>query len=135
MDLDLIQALCVSCQAERDQALFYRALAMKAEKRGLTILSRRLNDLHADEQLHEARIAARVLELGAQLADFPASPAYPVPLDQWEPHARRRERDELKRYELLLAHDLDESTAALIREIVDTERHHERELGGEWIPA
>jgi rubrerythrin len=135
MSLDLIQALSVSREAERDQALFYRALAAEAEERGDAALSERFNELHADEQHHVSRLTARLLELGAKVPELPKPVSDPVSLDQWERHARRRERDEVKRYELLLAHDLDSMTAGLIERIVEVERHHEQELGGKWTPA
>jgi rubrerythrin len=49
--------------------------------------------------------------------------------------AREREREEIGRYQELLGKALDHSTADLIREILQTEQHHERELGGKWTPA
>src|SRR5690606_27127888 len=63
--------------AEKEQALFYRALAALAEERGDTALSERLNGLHADEQHHLSRLTARLVELNEPLADLShvASPA------------------------------------------------------------
>ena len=90
--------------AERDQALFYRALASEAERRGDRDLSERLNGLHADEQHHVSRLSARLLELGEALEELPP-PAMPeVALDAWEPLAKEREAIELDRYQALLAH-------------------------------
>jgi rubrerythrin len=43
---------------------------------------------------------------------------------------------EVARYEELLARGtFDAQTAALLREILDTERHHAAELGGKWTAA
>jgi len=41
----------------------------------------------------------------------------------------------VRRYEALLGEALDPKTGALLREILDTERHHAEELGGKWTPA
>ncbi len=65
MTSDLIAALEEARAAEKEQALFYRALAAEAERRGDAALSERYNELHADEQHHLARLTARLLELGA----------------------------------------------------------------------
>ena len=132
---DLTRALEQCRAAEKAQALFYRALAAEAEGRGDGALSERLNELHADEQHHLSRLTARLLELGAAPAEL--APAVPrARLDGWEALAGARERGEVARYEALLERPgLDEHGAALLREILDTERHHAEELGGKWTTA
>jgi rubrerythrin len=132
---DLMDALQRARAAEKEQALFYRALAATAEAGGLAALAERFNDLHADEQHHLSRLTARLLELGASPHELrPEAPA--VRLDGWEEVAGARERGEVMRYEALLERpDLDEHGAALLREILDTERHHAAELGGKWTTA
>ena len=121
--------------AEKEQALFYRALAALAEERGDTALSERLNGLHADEQHHLSRLTARLVELNEPLADLShvASPA--VELGEWESVAQVREADEIARYEMLLAQDIDADTRAMIESFLEAERTHERELGGKWMDA
>jgi rubrerythrin len=121
--------------AEKAQALFYRALAAEAEQRGEAALAERYNDLHADEQHHLSRLTARLLELGAPLAELGGMQGERVGMEGWEPAARTREEAEIVRYEALLGRSPDEQTAALLREIVETERNHARELGGKWTPA
>jgi rubrerythrin len=132
---DLITALQQARMAEKEHALFYRALAAAAEERGDAALSERFNELHADEQHHLSRLTARLLELGATPDDL--SPTVEaVGLDRWEDAARGREEAEVSRYEALLgAGTADAQTEALLREILDTERHHAAELGGKWTPA
>ena len=132
---DLIGALRRARDAEKEQALFYRALAAAAEERGDAPLAERFNELHADEQHHLSRLTARLLEMGAPLAD-PVVSAPETRLEGWEAVAEARERGEVARYEgLLQRDDLDEHGAALLREILDTERHHAAELGGKWTAA
>ncbi|MBD0321484.1 MAG: hypothetical protein ICV87_14190 [Gemmatimonadetes bacterium] len=135
MSGDLVRLLEECRRAEKEQALFYRALAAEAEERGDGALSERYNDLHADEQHHLSRLTARLLELGAPLAELGGMKGDLVGMDRWEPAARIREEAEVLRYEALLRQPLDEHTAALLREIVETERHHAEELGGKWTPA
>lgn len=135
MESTPIDALQMCRSAEKEQALFYRALAAEAEERGDAERAERLNELHADEQHHLSRLTARLLELGASPAELDSARAQPTPYDAWETIARRRERDEVRRYEILLAQALDEATARLAREILETERHHAEELGGKWTPA
>lgn len=132
---DLITALQQARMAEKEHALFYRALAAAAEERGDAALSERFNELHADEQHHLSRLTARLLELGATPHDL--SPTIEAAeLDGWEDGARRREEAEVSRYEALLGSGAaDAQTEALLREILDTERHHAAELGGKWTPA
>jgi rubrerythrin len=132
---DLSAALQRAREGEKEQALFYRALAAAAEERGDAALAERFNELHADEQHHLSRLTARLLELGAAPRELStAAPA--VALDGWEAAAEARERGEVARYEALLERGgVDEHTAALLREILDTERHHAAELGGKWTTA
>lgn len=132
---DLITALQQARRAEKEHALFYRALAAAAEERGDAALSERFNELHADEQHHLSRLTARLLELGATPDDL-SSEAGAAELDAWEGAAQRREDAEVSRYQALLAAGTaDSQTEALLREMLDTERHHAAELGGKWTAA
>jgi rubrerythrin len=132
---DLITALRAARAAEKQQALFYRGLAAEAEARLDAPLAERLNDLHADEQHHLSRLSARLLELGAATPELPQGGVVAV-LEGWEAVARPREEAEVARYAALLeGHDLDAQTERLLREILDTERHHAAELGGKWTVA
>lgn len=133
--MDLIPALEDARAAEKEQALFYRSLAAQAEDRGDAALSERFNDLHADEQHHVSRLTARLLELGADLADIADLTSESVLMDAWTPAAQAREEGEVRRYERLLEAHMDDDTRALLTEIVDTERHHAAELGGKWTTA
>jgi rubrerythrin len=133
--MQLIHALEEARAAEREQALFYRALAVMAEERSDGPLSERLNELHADEQHHLSRLTARLLELGAALDDLSGVTTSPGPLERWEADARIRERGEVLRYQQLLDGEMDPATAALLAEILETERHHAEELGGKWTTA
>ena len=135
MDAETLTLLAEARAAEKAQALFYRALAAEAEARGDAALSERYNDLHADEQHHLSRLTARLLELGAPLVELGNMKGELVGMDGWEPAARMREEAEVLRYEALIRQPLDDHTAALLREIVNTERHHAEELGGKWTPA
>jgi rubrerythrin len=132
---DLIAELQRAREGEKEQALFYRALAAAAEERGDAALAERFNDLHADEQHHLSRLTARLLELEASPRELaPIVPPYG--LEGWEDAAAAREHGEVARYEGLLQRtDVDEHTEALLREILDTERHHAAELGGKWTTA
>lgn len=133
--MSTLAALHDARAAEKEQALFYRALAAQAEERYDSVLSERLNGLHADEQHHLSRLTARLVELDEPVADLSAVRAPPVTLDGWEDAARLRERDEIARYEILLAQDLDTETAAMITTFLHAERTHARELGGKWMDA
>ena len=133
--MDLIPALEAARAAEKAQALFYRALAAEAEDRGDAAMSERFNDLHADEQHHVSRLSARLLEMGASLADISANPPQSARMDGWEAAASLREDAEVRRYEALLAAEMDPDTRGLVQEILDTERHHAAELGGKWTMA
>ncbi|WP_420128254.1 ferritin family protein [Longimicrobium sp.] len=133
--MDLIPALEEARAAEKEQALFYRALAAEAEDRGDAAMSERFNDLHADEQHHVSRLSARLLELGSGLADIANLTSRPVGMAAWAAAAKAREEAEVQRYERLLQNELDAETRALLHEILDTERHHAAELGGKWTRA
>jgi rubrerythrin len=132
---DIIEALQRCREEEKKQALFYRHLAALAEDAGDDETSQRLHDLHADEQHHLSRLTARLLELGAAAPDLAGEPLDDLTLEGWEERARERERDEIQRYEAAMLLPLDELTAGLVEQILETERHHLRELGGKWMPA
>jgi rubrerythrin len=131
----IAESLARARAAEKDHALFYRSLASQAEDRGDAALSERLNGLHADEQHHLSRLTARLIELGHPLAELEGVRAAAPALDGWEEVARPREQAEVERYEAILGEPLDPHTRALVEEILTTERHHARELGGKWMPA
>lgn len=133
--MDLIPALEDARAAEKEQAHFYRTLAAEAENRGDDAMSERFNELHADEQHHVSRLSARLLELGADLADISHSLPSSARMDGWEAAASLREDREVLRYEHLLQEEMDGETRALLEEILDTERHHAAELGGKWTTA
>ena len=122
-------------EREKAQTLFYRALAAEAELQGASDTAERLNALHADEQHHLSRITARILELGAEPADLSELESSVVPLAEWEGEARRREEEEVNWYQELLLGDMDPVTMGVFREILESEKHHRRELGGKWMPA
>ncbi len=133
--MDLIPALEEARAAEKEQALFYRTLAAEAESRGDDAMSERFNELHADEQHHVSRLTARLLELGADLADISRALPSSARMDGWEAAASIREDAEVSRYEQLLQAQMDAETRALLEEILDTERHHAADLGGKWTTA
>ena len=136
LSTELLGALQSARRAEKEQALFYRALAAEAEERGDEALSERFNELHADEQHHLSRLTARLLELGAAPDDVSALRAADAAvIEGWELQARAWETEEVRRYEALLEMGADAVTEALLREILDTERHHAEELGGKWTLA
>jgi rubrerythrin len=132
---DLIGALAAARAAEKSQALFYRALAAEAEARGDRALAERLNELHADEQHHFARLSARMMELGEDPVDVRGTSGDGGELDGWEARAQRREEAEVLRYESLLQRDLDTETRALAEQILATEKHHAQVLAGKWTLA
>ncbi|HEY0016071.1 MAG TPA: ferritin-like domain-containing protein [Longimicrobium sp.] len=134
--MDLITELEEARAAEKDQAHFYRTLAAEAEDRADEAMSERFNELHADEQHHVSRLTARLLELGASLAELQPSDSSSARMDGWEAAASMREDAEVERYERLLqAEGVDAGTRALLEEILDTERHHATDLGGKWTQA
>ena len=120
---------------EKGQTLFYRALAAEAESRGEVELAERLNALHADEQHHLSRLTARVLELGAEPVEVKGSPSEVPDSGNWETMARSREGAEVAWYEAALKKPMDPVTRTLLREILESEQHHSRELGGKWMSA
>lgn len=133
---ELLPDLIQECrEAEKTQALFYRALAARAEQEGEPELAQRFHDLHADEQHHLSRLTARLLELGGSPTELSATRSPAGELTGWEPIARAREEAEVERYTRLLAQPLDERTRQLVDEILDVERSHASELGGKWTMA
>ncbi|MBI4540489.1 MAG: ferritin-like domain-containing protein [Gemmatimonadetes bacterium] len=132
---DLIGALGACRAAEREQTLFYRALAARAELEGDAAEAERLNALHADEQHHLSRLTARLIELGARPGELPDSMRPVVDPSSWEEVARGREQEEVARYEELLGRELDPQTRRIVEEILESERHHAAELGGKWMMA
>jgi rubrerythrin len=131
----MIRALQESREAEKEQALFYRALAALAEASGTADLSQRFHDLHADEQHHLSRLTARLLELGHQPPDLSGVRVPSVALEEWEAATRAREAAEVQRYVDLSRFDLDPQTRELVEEILGVERQHAEKLGGKWTPA
>jgi rubrerythrin len=121
-------------RAERDQTVFYRALAADAEAAGDEPLARRFHDLHADEQHHFSRLTALLLEDGhSPTSHDPVAPA--VDLTDWESAARERERAEIARYRGVLLRNPDDRLRALVESILEAETHHERALAGKWTLA
>jgi rubrerythrin len=135
MGRDVLDALHAARHAEKEQALYYRALALKAEEADDAVTAERLNGLHADEQHHLSRLTARLLELDQSMQDLPSAAPARVSLDDWETGARQREKNEIARYESLLRLGVDAKTGTMIREFLDAERRHESELGGKWMAA
>jgi len=136
MRKEVLVQLHAARAAERDQSLFYRALAGEAERRGESDLAERLNGLHADEQHHVSRLSARLLELGEPLEELPPPSMPEVALDEWEPLAKEREQVEVERYGALLAQgELDGHTRRMLEEFLGAERHHGQALGGKWMGA
>jgi len=136
--LDAIERLELARAAERRQTRFYRALAAEAVEAGDLSGEERLNDLHADEQHHLARLTARLLELGIAPAPLPEPPGMgsTLPWPGWEGPARLLEEGEVRLYEgILEAGGLDSDTLGIVEEILASERHHARVLGGKWVPA
>lgn len=132
---EVIKALDACRTAEKEQTLFYRALAAAAELRGEEARAERLNALHADEQHHLSRLTARVIELGGRPSDVSGLGVPGADLEGWEAVARERERAEVARYETLLEGSLDAATRRVLEEIVESERHHVRELTGKGMRA
>ena len=135
MSDDALRLLRTARAAEKEQALFYRSLTGQAENADDAVLAERLNGLLADEQHHLSRLTARLLELGQEVEDLADMAVPAVDLATWQTSARDRELVEIARYELLLGADLDETTRGLVEDILQTERNHERELGGKWMMA
>jgi len=135
----VLEALAESRRRERAQTRFYRMLSARAEEDGREEEAERLAALHADEQHHLARLTARILELGGGLegAEEPCWEALPEEVDpnDWQGVARRREGEEVAWYRELVDGSLDASTRALVREILESEEKHARELAGKWMLA
>ena len=131
----LLEQLAEARRREKDQTLFYRALAAEAESSGDAAESERLNELHADEQHHLSRLTARILELGGTPEDLPGG-LRDEPLDGWRDRAGPREAAEVTFYESFLAMEgLDDATRGIVEEILASELQHRRHLGGKWMPA
>jgi rubrerythrin len=131
----VLETLAEGRRREKGQTLFYRMLAGLAEAVGDAELAERMNDLHADEQHHLSRLTARILELGGMLEELePESPERPE-LQAWEGVARTREEEEVRWYQEALEDPMDPDTEALLREILESERHHAEKLGGKWMSA
>jgi len=121
--------------AEKEQALFYRALSTIAEERSDLQDVEALNGLLADEQHHLSRISVRLVELGHETAQLNAA-APACDYRHWRSQARQRERAEIDRYQRLLEQsDLDEETRQMLRGILEVEREHEKNLGGKYTEA
>lgn len=132
---EIVPLLELCRRAEKEQALFYRALAARAEAAGSSELAQRFHDRHADEQHHLSRLSARITELGRSPEDLSSLAVEPVPLEAWEPATRTREAEEVRMYERLLNAELDDRTRELVEEILEVERAHAADLGGKWTPA
>jgi rubrerythrin len=132
---DLVRALRAARRAEKEQALFYRALVTHAENVGDAQAAEDLNGLHADEQHHLSRLTVRLVEADQSLDDMSSVQAPPTTFPNWQADARRREHDEIRRYEQLAGMQLDSLTAALIAEILNVERQHAQTLGGKFMSA
>jgi D-sedoheptulose 7-phosphate isomerase len=137
LDPPAIEAIEGARRAERRQARFYRALAAAAGEAGDAAAEETLNELHADEQHHLARLTSRLLELGIVPGDVEAgSTPGGLPWPVWHAEARAREAAEVAAYEALLASDvLDPDTRIVVLEILESERHHHSTLGGKWMSA
>ena len=98
-------------------------------------MSERLNELHADEQHHLSRLTARLIELGETPEDLSSFRREEAVFHGWEQVARDRESREIEWYEEISAIIDDPVTQDVILEILESERHHRRELGGKWMPA
>jgi rubrerythrin len=132
---DTLGRLLESRRKERDQTLFYRALATRAEGDGDSEAAERLFNLLADEQHHLSRLSARVLELGGHTDEAGPQEAQEGDLAGWEERARARELQEVAWYESLLQAETDETTRAVFQEILESERHHAEKLAGKWMSA
>ena len=106
-----------------------------AESVGDGPVSERLNALHADEQHHLSRLTARLIELGETPEDLSTFPREEAVYHGWEKVARARELREIEWYEEISTVIADSATRDVIMEILESERHHQRELGGKWMPA
>jgi rubrerythrin len=131
----LIERLELLRRAEKEQALFYRALATQAED-SAPLSAPRFHDLHADEQHHLSRLTARVLELGGRPVDLSTMTVDVALLGAWETVVPAREAAEITRYvEALDLPGVDATTRSLLEDILGVERQHESQLGGKWTMA
>lgn len=130
-----VGALARMRRAEKAQTLWYRALAARAEEQGDAAGSERFNGLHADEQHHLSRLTARLLEMGETLDDLREVARPPLPEGDVDEAVRGREQVEVVSYQALSDMDLDDVTRGVIDEILESEQHHARALGGKWMPA
>ena len=135
MSPDIIRELHSARRAEKEQALFYRALVTHAENAGDTQVAEDLNGLHADEQHHLSRLTVRLVEADQTVEDLGSVRMPETRYEGWETEARSRELDEIARYERIAAQLLDSLTAALIVEILNAERQHAETLGGKFMSA
>lgn len=132
---ELLARLAEARRLEKEQTLFYRALAASAVDAGDDAASERLNELHADEQHHLSRLTARVLELGGEPEPLPGSLREET-LEGWEEEAARREAGEIAFYDRFLGEGFtDPNTRTILEEIRESEHHHRRHLGGKWMSA
>lgn len=120
---------------EKEQTAFYRETASRAEAAGDSGAVERIQALLADEQHHLARLSARLLELGGTPSILSEVMPADFPLESWEREARSREKGEIDWYVARLKEDMDPATRRLMKEILDSERAHERELAGKWMSA
>lgn len=133
---DLVDRLRDARRREKGMTLFYRALAAAAEDAGRFDDAERLNELHADEQHHLSRLTARLLELGAAPASLRDLERPEVDLETWEESARTREAGEIDYYRGWIDEGIgDAATSDVVTEILESEVHHHRDLGGKWMPA
>ena len=59
-----------------------------------------------------------------------------VDLARWEEVAREREAGEVEYYRVWIDGGIDDSsTRDIVAEILESEVHHHRDLGGKWMPA
>src|SRR5687767_2541026 len=131
MNPEVISALHEARRAEKEQALFYRALAARAEDENNAQLSEDLNGLHADEQHHLSRLSVRLVELDEALEDLNSVKAPAASL----PDIREREQAEVERYTHLITLELDEPTRALVEDILTAETQHAQLLAGKFMSA
>lgn len=131
---EAIRLLHEARTAEKEQTLFYRALAAVAEARGAESDSEALNGLLADEQHHLSRLSVRLVELGAEVFE-PLAQTPDYDFSDWHYYARLRERAEIERYERLLEQPLDAETCQMLEGILAVERQHEANLGGKYTEA
>jgi rubrerythrin len=134
-DTRVVTALHEARRAEKEQALFYHALAAAAEHAGDTEAAEALNGLLADEQHHLSRLTVQLVEANEALDGLDSVAAPPTRYPDWQAHARAREEAEIARYERLSTLPVNDALAALLREILAVERQHAARLGGKYMNA